>query len=231
MRCPDRRRYMRAVSSSTPGLTELLKGMKKVAMEYSHECAIPYISRIDAGTVELVRARGVDVASSGDLVQRFEAVWDAHALATHRDASDGVVSDQRSRVRDDCEAGSRRRGDDGVRDSAADGWLVRGRTAGERLTARGRGPGKCRRSTLPAYGAPHAAGWERTSWCCSTCGRGKRMTRCAVFADITWVGFTGAEIPGEMARAFEAISQARDAAVALVQESARQQRELRGLGG
>ena len=72
------------------GLTDLLRGMKRVAMEYSRDCAIPYISRIDAGTVELVRARGVDVASSGDLVQRFEAVWDAHALATHRDASDAL---------------------------------------------------------------------------------------------------------------------------------------------
>src|SRR5687767_8663663 len=55
------------------GLTALLSGMKRVAMEYSPNCAIPYISRIDAGTLELVRNRGVDVASSGDLVQRFEA--------------------------------------------------------------------------------------------------------------------------------------------------------------
>ena len=69
------------------GLTKLLRGVKRVAMEYSRECAIPYISRIDAGTLELVRRRGVDVESSGDLVQRFEAVWDEAALATHRDAS------------------------------------------------------------------------------------------------------------------------------------------------
>src|SRR5436190_8700999 len=68
-------------------LTRLLAGMKSVAMEYSPECAIPYISRIDAGTIELVRKRGVEVHSSGDLVQRFEAVWDDHALATHREAS------------------------------------------------------------------------------------------------------------------------------------------------
>jgi len=50
----------------------------------------------------------------------------------------------------------------------------------------------------------------------------------AVFADITWVGFTGRSIPADMAHAFEAIRQARDAAVALVQESARGQRDLRG---
>ena len=50
----------------------------------------------------------------------------------------------------------------------------------------------------------------------------------AVYADITWVGFTGRDVPAEMARAFEAIRQARDAAAALVQESAREQRDLRG---
>src|SRR5688572_18365034 len=69
------------------GLTKLLSGMTRVAMEYSRNCAIPYISRVDGGTLELVRGRGIDVASSGDLVQRFEAVWDAHALETHREAS------------------------------------------------------------------------------------------------------------------------------------------------
>jgi Xaa-Pro dipeptidase len=50
----------------------------------------------------------------------------------------------------------------------------------------------------------------------------------AVFADITWVGFTGTNVPPEMARAFEAIRQARDAAVALVRQSASDQRDLRG---
>src|SRR4051812_24742644 len=56
-------------------------------MEYSPGCAIPYVSRVDAGTIELVRQCGVDVVSSGDLVQRFSAVWDAGAIATHVEAS------------------------------------------------------------------------------------------------------------------------------------------------
>jgi Xaa-Pro aminopeptidase len=50
----------------------------------------------------------------------------------------------------------------------------------------------------------------------------------AVYADITWVGFTGTTVPGEMARAFQAIRNARDAAATLAQESARDQRDLRG---
>src|SRR6185295_8404827 len=59
------------------GLRLLLSGAKRVAMEYSPGCAIPYIARVDAGTIELVRQQGVDVVSSGDLVQRFSTVWDA----------------------------------------------------------------------------------------------------------------------------------------------------------
>ena len=54
-------------------------------MEYSPGNAIPYVSRVDAGTVEAVRDLGVDVVSSGDLVQRFEAVWSDEALTTHRE--------------------------------------------------------------------------------------------------------------------------------------------------
>ena len=72
------------------GLTQLLSGLKKVAMEYSPMCAIPYLSRVDAGTVEMVRARGVEIVSSGDLVQQFEAAWTNEQLATHRAASESL---------------------------------------------------------------------------------------------------------------------------------------------
>src|SRR5512139_2640560 len=57
------------------GLTALLRGIRRLAMEYSPGGAIPYLSRIDAGTAEAVRSRGVEIVSSGDLVQRFEAAW------------------------------------------------------------------------------------------------------------------------------------------------------------
>ena len=50
----------------------------------------PYIARVDAGTVELVRQMGVDVVSSGDLVQRFATIWDDAALETHRRASEAL---------------------------------------------------------------------------------------------------------------------------------------------
>src|ERR1041385_1269850 len=72
------------------GLDRLLEGIRRLAMEYSPFCAIPYVSRVDAGTAEAVRARGVEILSSGDLVQQFEAVWDADQLDSHRAASDAL---------------------------------------------------------------------------------------------------------------------------------------------
>ena len=58
------------------GLQELLKGVGRVAMEYSPGNAIPYVSRVDAGTIETVRQCGATVVSSGDLAQRFGAAVD-----------------------------------------------------------------------------------------------------------------------------------------------------------
>src|SRR5438270_12219276 len=69
------------------GLRELVRGVHRVAMEYSPNGAIPYIGRVDAGTIEGLRALGLDIASSGDLVQRFAAVWDARGIDTDMPAS------------------------------------------------------------------------------------------------------------------------------------------------
>jgi Xaa-Pro dipeptidase len=68
-------------------LADLLQGRKQVAMEYSPRNANPYVSRVDAGLVELVRSFGVNVASSGDLVQLFEAVWDDEQWKMHQAAA------------------------------------------------------------------------------------------------------------------------------------------------
>ena len=209
------------------GLTTLLHGVKRVAMEYSRNGAIPYISRVDAGTLELVRGRGIDVESSGDLVQRFEAVWDAQALATHRDASQALYR---------------------VKDRAFELIAARVRT-GEAMTEfaiqqqmaawfEEEGLASDSPPVVAAQenaGDPHYMPTPRRTrqiqkeelvlldlW-----GK-KKADPLAVYADITWVGFTGARVPSEMAAAFEAICQARDAAIGLVQESARDQRDLRG---
>lgn len=70
------------------GVARLVAGMNRVAMEYSPNNANPYVSRVDAGTIELVRRFGCNVVSSGNLVQQFEAVWDDQQWQMHLEASE-----------------------------------------------------------------------------------------------------------------------------------------------
>jgi Xaa-Pro dipeptidase len=206
------------------GLKNLLRGMKRVAMEYSPGNAIPYVSRVDAGTVEAVRQLGVDVVSSGDLIQRFEAVWSDEALATHRAASERLY-----RIKDRAFEMVRERLARGVNEYEVQQAMVR--WFGEEGLVSESAP--CV-SAQENAGNPHyqatAASHRPINpgelvlldlW-------GKLPTPGAVFADITWMGFTGPAVPETYAKAFDAARAGRDAGVELVKSAAREGRELRG---
>ncbi len=76
-------------------LEQILRGSRSVAMQYSPKCAVPYVSMVDAGTIELVRSCGVDVSTSADLVAEFEAVWSQEQFRMHIDAVERVQSVRR----------------------------------------------------------------------------------------------------------------------------------------
>ena len=208
------------------GLTRLLAGMRRVAMEYSPFCAIPYLSRVDAGTAEAIRAKGVEILSSGDLVQQFEASWTRAQLASHQTASAALY-----RIKDRAFDRARRALHDGERitEYALQQHMVRwfeeeGLVSDEApVVAVGANAGNPH--YLPSHDHSSVVTPDQVLlldlW-------GKVTDPGAVFADITWVGFTGSRVPDEAARAFDAIVRARDAAVALVQEAALTGRELHG---
>ena len=208
------------------GLKHLMAGVKKVAMEYSPRCANPYIGRVDAGTIELVRECGVEVVSSGDLVQRFAASWNAGAIETHKTASEKLY-----RVKDRAFEEIARRTRDGVATTEYDiqqamtGWF-----RDEGLIS----DSDPNVSAAENAGNPHylpTAAVNRPIrrdelvlldlW-------GKLDRPGAVYADITWVGYTGRAVPNRYARAFTAICAARDAAIALVETAAASGAEVRG---
>jgi Xaa-Pro dipeptidase len=207
-------------------LRRLLDGCGRVAMEYSPRCAIPYISRVDAGTVEAVREAGAEVVSSGDLVQRFEAVWSPEALATHRAASDRLY-----RIKDRAFQEIGRRVRDGVETTEWDIQQAMVAWFGEEGLVSDSAPVVAAQENA---GNPH---YQPTASSHRRIGRdelvlldlwGRQPEPGAVFADITWVGHTGAHPPEPAARAFDAIRAARDAAVELVRAAAQAGRELRG---
>jgi Xaa-Pro aminopeptidase len=208
------------------GLKTVLGGMKRVAMEYSPNNAIPYISRVDAGTVEAVRALGADVVSSGDLVQRFEAVWTTETILTHRAASEALyrIKDRAFALVRDARRGGRALTETEVQ-HAMMGWF-----RDEGLVT----------DAAPVVAAQENAGnphYMPTQARHRTIGEGeivlldlwgKLPAPGAVFADITWVGFTGTSIPDPYVRAFNAARDGRDAAIALVKDRVAAGHDIRG---
>jgi Xaa-Pro aminopeptidase len=195
------------------GVAALVDGARTIAMEYSPNGAIPYISRVDGGTLEFVRQLGITVVSSGDLVGRFEAAWDAHAIALHRRASEKLY-----RVKDQAFAyvTAKRAAGDPVSELELQTAMLRW-FEDERLVT----------DAAPIVavqehaGNPHYAPREDTA---RTLGAnelllldlwGKLDQPGAVYADITWVGVSG-EAPDEVVHVFSTAVAARDAAIALV---------------
>jgi Xaa-Pro dipeptidase len=179
---------------------------------------------VDAGTVEAVRQLGVDVVSSGDLIQRFEAVWSDEALATHRAASERLY-----RIKDRAfelirSRANQRLGEYDVQQSMMKWFEEEGLIT----------------DSAPCVAAQEHAGnphYQPGPTASRAINRdeivlldlwGKLATPGAVFADITWVGFTGSRVPEKYARAFAAARDGRNAGVDLVKAAASQRRELRG---
>ena len=223
---PGTKRTYAGRDSLEQGLTTLLAGARRVAMEYSPDCAIPYVSRVDAGTIEHIRRLGVEVASSGDLMQRFEARWSEGTYEQHRRASDRIY-----RIKDRAFAEVTRRLSDKEPTTEYDlqqamvGWF------GQEGLISDAPPNV---STRENAGNPHYL---------PTCEHSRRIEPNQVvlldlwgrlpdagapYADICWVGFTGTAVPDEIERAFSTARAARDAALALVQRAAQRGDDLRG---
>lgn len=208
------------------GLTQLLHGVTRIAMEYSPDCAIPYLSRVDAGTAESVRRRGVEIVSSGDLVQQFEATWSEAQLASHCKASAAL-----HRIKDRAFGAvttslrSRQRLNEYDVQQQMVRWFDEEGLVSDSPPVVAIGANAGNPHYLPTADTARPIVADEVLlldlW-------GKLREPGAVFADITWVGVTGNTVPAEPARAFRAVVEARDAAIALVEESARNDRDLRG---
>jgi len=208
------------------GLRELVRGVHRVAMEYSPNGAIPYLGRVDAGTIEQLRAFGIDVVSSGDLVQRFAAVWDARAIDTHMHASEKLY-----RVKDRAFAAIRERLRAGTPTTEYDiqqqmtGWFRDEGLVSDSppiVAAAGNGGNPHYMPSATEHRPIHPDEMVLLDlW-------GKLDRPGAVFADITWVGFTGTRPHDRHIQVFNTVATARDAAVALVMNAVAGARQLQG---
>jgi Xaa-Pro dipeptidase len=196
-------------------LRQALGGAKKIAMQYSPMNAIPYISRVDAGTLELIRSFGVEVVTSADLVQVFEAVWTAEQLETHlyaakhmRQIVDEIVKEVRRRVTDNVS----------VNEVEIQNFLL------QQYEQRDLMAGHPPIVAINAHSAdPHFAPNLEDNlpmkkgdfllvdmW-------SKRKVPHAVYDDITWTFFIGENVPAEHQKIFNVVRDGRDAAIRALQ--------------
>ncbi len=215
---PGTRREYADREQLAAGIEALLDGAARLAMEYSPRCAIPYISRVDAGTVDAVRELGIEVVSSGDLVQRFEAVWDTAALESHREAS-AHLYDIKDRTFDliAAEVGGGALTEYGVQ-TAMSGWFAERRLVTDSPPVVAAQASSGNPHYLPTADRHRPI---RTDELVLIDLWGKTDRPGAVFADITWMAYTGGRVPDECAAVFAVARNARDAAVALVRERTR----------
>ena len=207
-------------------LRQMTAGLKRVAMQYSPLCAIPYVAMVDAGTVELVRSLGLEVASSAELIQVFEARWTPAQLETHLEAGRRV-----DKVRAEAFALIAERTRNGAPLSEVEVKnFIRERFAkAGMVTDHGPIVGVNANSSNQHYEpteevtAPIRAGdWVLLDmWA-------KLDQPEAVYYDITWTGFCGDQPPEEMRKVFAVVTGARDAAIQRVQEAVAGRQELRG---
>lgn len=197
-------------------LEGILTGSKKVAMEYSPKGAIPYISRVDSGTIELVRSFGVEVVSSADLVQLFQSKWDEKALELHQktvplmyELKDGAFKLIAEKVNEG----------NAISEYQVQQWIYDGfkkhnlHTEDPPIVA-----------VNEHSGQPHFTPTRETT---KVIRRGdlvlidmwaKLDDPKATYVDITWTAFVGEEVPERYTQIFDIVANARDTGVQIIRE-------------
>ncbi len=201
-------------------LRQTLAGARRVAMEYSPDNAIPVVARVDAGTVELIRGCGVEVISSANLAQRFEAVLSAEQIASHREAARRVLA-----AKDQTLAWLRERliaGDETITEFTLQerfGALTRAQGldfAHGHIVAVNAHAGDPHYETSPEQALPVRRG---DLLLLDFTGRLADRDD-SVIADYTWMSFLGDRVPDRAAELFAIICRARDAGLRFLRERA-----------
>jgi Xaa-Pro dipeptidase len=204
----------------------LLGAAKKVAMQYSPNCAVPYVAMVDAGTVELVRGLGVEIVTSANLIQLFEAKWTKEQLDSHMEAGrriDGVRREAFERI------GAKQQGGECITEWDVKQFILDRYKQESIFIDHGPDVAVNANASNPHYDPQREACSEIKSgdkvlidmW-------GKLDRPGSVYYDITWVGYCGGTPPEEMQRVFDVVKGGRDRAIQRVKDAVAAKKELRG---
>lgn len=223
---PGRKQYYAGLQEMTANLRALLPQGITVAMEYSPMNDVPTVSYVDAGTIELLRALGVNIVTSAQLIQEFQARWSAEQLQTHIAAAQ-VLHEAQSEAFRLIEKSLQAQKP--INEFEVQRFIL------EKIAA-----GGCMSDAAPIVAVnanasnPHYAPTAQKH---SPIKKGdvilidlwaKRKTPGAVFADITWMGFAGMNVPSRVQEVFDVVTGARDTGVRMIQEHAKAGEPLQG---
>ncbi len=223
---PGAKRMYSSWSSQHEELKAMLGGATRLAMQYSPNCMIPYVSLVDGGTIDLLRSLGKDVVTSASLVQYFEARWSEDQRDTHFEAGrrvDEILQEAFKRIRSKIDS----KGE--AQEFEIGQFILKRFEEREMLTADGPIVGVNANSGNPHY-APSAESSQPIRdgdfvlidlWA-------KLDKPHSVYYDITWTGYCGATPPERIQTVFDVVSASRDKAVSFVDSAIREAREVAG---
>ncbi len=223
---PGTRVIYRTWQEREENLRAMLSGLPQVAMEYSPDCAVPYVSNVDGGTLELIRSFGLEVVTSADLAQDIVSRWGPEQLESHLEASRRLMrigEEAFALVAGSVQAGTM------VTDYDVQQFMAN-RYVEEQLVT----DFPPIVATNANAGDPH---YEPIRERATAITEGdvllidfwaKRDLPGAVYADYTWMAYVGDEAPKEPARIFALVAEARDTAIAFVRDAVAAGRTIHG---
>jgi len=213
-------------TTQADGLKRLLTGCRRVAMQYSPNCAIPYVSLVDAGTIELVRGSGVEVVTSANLIQLFESRWSAEQLEMHLEAGrrvDKVRAAAFERIASTLRSGGC------ITEWDVNRFIRDGFDKAGLVTDHGPIVGVNANMSNPHYEPSAESSQPIRPGDAVLIDMWAKLDRPkAVFYDITWTGYCGTTPPSALQNVFEVVRDARNRAIDCVKDAVSRKQTLHG---
>jgi Xaa-Pro dipeptidase len=199
---------------------------KKIAMEYSPKNNIPYVSKVDAGTIEYIRSLGIEIKSSGDLISKFAAIWTHEQFEENRPVAIALTEIVKEAFDFICE---RLTSDKSTDEYEVQQFIMRKFRENKMVTDFPPIVGVNENSSNPHYAPTEEHHKHINRGDLVLIDLWARMDKHdTVWSDITWTGYTEHTVPEKYTRVFDVVAEARDTAFNLVASRFNEGKEVRG---